>query len=81
MLSIFKLRISSDGRPIQKVETPDALAREDAVADAAPFESGDDQDDDMEPEKHSFVWQVEHTIAIILFSLALLGVILWNSLP
>lgn len=31
------------------------------------------------PEKHSFVWRVEHTVAVILFLLALLGVILLNS--
>ena len=30
-------------------------------------------------EKRSFVWRIEHTVAVILFLLALLGVILLNS--
>ena len=37
-----------------------------------------DPDSDL-PEKHSFVWRVEHTVSVIHFLLALLGVILLNS--
>lgn len=37
-----------------------------------------DPDDDL-PTQHAFVWKVEHSVAVALFLLALLGVILLNT--